>query len=741
MQRLRKLYAQAPREFNNTLPPPLIDHPSQMQHAEAPSRHGTELPPPLFNNSERNHTPHMAEIDPMVARLQPTLCNECAALNLGRIHMDAMTYEWWAGPEVGNHPANRSLFCLKTSSDSCCCCEFMYTATCRSISFSSSERDDVQTRLHFARWDAEILLEIETAASPSQKLAQLRMVHCENSKTSRLQSDADSSIVDDWLPYSYWPVYDSPNSHCTIAQVVPETPDIGYTAGQIRSWQRECELGHRVCGKFNITDVPLPPRVLLIVARKSQIIVQLKDSAGQNGRYVALSYVWGDYGQFTLTSESEQSLRAGLKSTVFPKTICEAIELTHALGFRYLWIDALCIKQDLPSDWNAQSTLMGQIYGNAGLTIMAARSTGVQNGFLKPTAPCAVYCGAAEFRETVKPVFLTHSRRAVVSGHFSDPGPLDFRAWAFQEEYLSRRKVKFTSRQMEWHCQMAKFEEQERVPSLHKYRAQCTIPKFGILTDRERWRELVQRYSARNITYRKDRLPAISGVARSYAAYTDYTYLAGLWSGPDLIEFLLWFRATISSQCSNPADTQSPNMAPSWSWIAVDAPVEFKKWLRSNKHIVTKLDLNCSVTLKTIDTFGEVIGGHLEFSAPAIKTTIAALLDSKDYAQSVYQMDGSVFLQDIFSEHMMKRMSVAGERAKVYLDKSQSRIDYDNDKESQTYCAVLGYDFLGESFYGMYGIIVTPVSLPLRTFRRIGMFECLSRLRGSRCELDRFRII
>jgi hypothetical protein len=40
---------------------------------------------------------------------------------------------------------------------------------------------------------------------------------------------------------------------------------------------------------------------------------------------------------------------------------------------------------------------MAQIYGNAGLTIIAARSPGVQNRFLRPTTPCVVYCGATEF--------------------------------------------------------------------------------------------------------------------------------------------------------------------------------------------------------------------------------------------------------------------------------------------------------------------------------------------------------
>jgi hypothetical protein len=142
----------------------------------------------------------------------------------------------------------------------------------------------------------------------------------------------------------------NPNPYCKIARLVPEVPDMDYIAGRIRCWQTECEVRHRSYGKSNDTDVLLPPRVLLIMKQGSQILVQLKDSAGQRDTYVALSYVWGDRGQFSLTSETEQSLRAGVKLTVFVKTICEAIELTHALGFHHLGIDALCIKHDSPSD-------------------------------------------------------------------------------------------------------------------------------------------------------------------------------------------------------------------------------------------------------------------------------------------------------------------------------------------------------------------------------------------------------
>lgn len=541
-----------------------------------------------------------------------------------------------------------------------------------------------------------------------------------------MKSDTHTNVVDDWLPFRYWPKPDRPNSFCTIAQVVPEVPDLDYIAGRIRRWQTLCELRHHNCGKSNDTDVLLPPRVLLILDRGSQTLVQLKDSEGQCDYYVALSYVWGGYGQFSLTSESEQSLRAGVEPTVFAKTIREAIELTHALGFHYLWVDALCIKQDSPSDWDAQSTLMSQIYGNAELTLMAARSSGVQNGFLRPTTPCAVYCGAAEFRGTPKPVFLTHSK--VDPPLISDL--LDLRAWTLQEEYLSRRKVKFTSRQMEWHCQSEKFEEQEREPFHHHSPPQSTLPNFRV-NHKYQWMEIVKNYAARQITFQSDRLPALSGLARLYAAQTRCKYLAGLWSGPDLVELLLWFRTTDGSERSGITVLQSPYIAPTWSWLAVDGPVDFKSWFgleTSHKHIA--MDLNCSVTLKTMDPFGQITDGHLDLSAPAIRTTIAAIMDVKVHGPSASRIDNSVYLQKVFPEHIMEPTSLHRVWPRFHLDKSNYN------RGLQVHCVILGHEWWDDEDYGMYGIIVTPISLPERTFRRIGMFELLPKFRSSDQELD-----
>ncbi len=45
------------------------------------------------------------------------------------------------------------------------------------------------------------------------------------------------------------------------------------------------------------------------------------------------------------------------------------MELTKLLGYKYIWIDAFCIIQDDPDDWQSITEGMYVIYAGASLTI------------------------------------------------------------------------------------------------------------------------------------------------------------------------------------------------------------------------------------------------------------------------------------------------------------------------------------------------------------------------------------
>jgi hypothetical protein len=65
---------------------------------------------------------------------------------------------------------------------------------------------------------------------------------------------------------------------------------------------------------------------------------------------------------------------------LLPVAIQNAIVLTRKLGYRYIWIDSLCIIQDSQDSWDCNARLMDIIYGNAELTICAADGDGIDKG-------------------------------------------------------------------------------------------------------------------------------------------------------------------------------------------------------------------------------------------------------------------------------------------------------------------------------------------------------------------------
>ena len=87
------------------------------------------------------------------------------------------------------------------------------------------------------------------------------------------------------------------------------------------------------------------------------------------------------------------------------------------------------------------------------------------------------------------------------------------------------------------------------------------------------WYALIEELTKRNMTFQKDTLPAISGLANKMASTISKTdvYLAGLWSG-DLATGLLWASGSdwgkleLSSEQDN--FDRKDFTSPSWSWVA-----------------------------------------------------------------------------------------------------------------------------------------------------------------------------
>jgi len=66
-----------------------------------------------------------------------------------------------------------------------------------------------------------------------------------------------------------------------------------------------------------------------------------------------------------------QSHRKGFKMADLPQTFQNPIVITQNLGYRYLWIDSLCIIQKSTKDWETESRKTGSIYRDVLLNISA----------------------------------------------------------------------------------------------------------------------------------------------------------------------------------------------------------------------------------------------------------------------------------------------------------------------------------------------------------------------------------
>jgi len=102
---------------------------------------------------------------------------------------------------------------------------------------------------------------------------------------------------------------------------------------------------HESCGPMDKYP-QLPDRVVDIGPANTQLRPRLILTGGLSAPYVVLSHCWGAKQTYITTSSNIGQRLAGLSLEEMPLTFRDAITATRALGFRYIWIDSLCILQD-----------------------------------------------------------------------------------------------------------------------------------------------------------------------------------------------------------------------------------------------------------------------------------------------------------------------------------------------------------------------------------------------------------
>ncbi|EDN95288.1 hypothetical protein SS1G_11165 [Sclerotinia sclerotiorum 1980 UF-70] len=396
-----------------------------------------------------------------------------------------------------------------------------------------------------------------------------------------------------------------------------------------KQWLRVCSKDHHDCGPIKTR---CPTRLINVGSADSNPFLDDNPDRG-DCEWVALSYLWGGNGYLKLEEPTYQSLKSGIPVEDFPETLRDAVLTTREIGLKYVWIDALCIRQDSTDDWKAEAGRMRDVYAGATLTIVAANSNSTSAGihFPRPENVCATaQCSLPWDSETsVSLRLVSHiSRQDAKSSLWYTRG------WTFQEGLLSPRVLSYGKDQMTWECAYHIEDESGRVglldqkydskDLLHKLRKKqtnrmsramqsLTLQTYTFLSEVDnqraklgfppqrisatgvniqeswgmdpylRWSEMVEQFSIRNLTYKSDVLPALAGIAREFSTITKDTYLSGMWRSY-ILASLLWSRQAlrrytrisgtkIDLEFYTHIDWKKREtyLAPSWSWASLNA--------------------------------------------------------------------------------------------------------------------------------------------------------------------------
>jgi hypothetical protein len=418
-------------------------------------------------------------------------------------------------------------------------------------------------------------------------------------------------------------------------------------------WIRNCRDSHRQCrhpdAQNNIDW--LPSRLVDVGiddnTQPPRLSLPSKDQGSKNPEYVALSYAWGPGSNhsFKTTASNLQAMLESLPFSQLPKTIQDAIIFTRKLGFRYLWVDALCILQsegpddmNHKEDWSREAARFGYYYQNATVTLSATGAESSEEGLFLPR-PAQAFdlepvilrrkCPTGEIREISilpkVPSWISEIKGAA----------LYERGWAIQERMLSTRVVHFANNMVLWECHERRATEidhdglslKDRDSGMVYEEVSDFMPVFRNLQRQGKeanqvtreWYSFIEGYTSAKFTFAGDRLPALSGISALIQKYIPQRYGAGLWQSA-VPEGLAWLRETDSDVgathlVDSPGNIEDFQVElPSWSWATSRGPVRFLSWLDTWETSL-KVEL-WEVKSAGVDTSGQVLGAQLRVRGP-----------------------------------------------------------------------------------------------------------------------------
>jgi hypothetical protein len=351
-----------------------------------------------------------------------------------------------------------------------------------------------------------------------------------------------------------------------------------------RKWLEDCENNHPGCNKYKSSD--RPSRILEIDPLASPTAVRLLSVAATpfHGRYAALSHRWpATISPSSLKKSNIDQYQDSISILQLPNNFVDAIEITKALGLKYLWIDSLCIIQDSSVDWQTESAKMDIVYLNAAVTIAACISGDADRGssldLLQP-ACLRLSLPIREAGDSSKRSHIKGTLRSTDASQFAiTNSPLSKRGWVLQEMALSPRILHFAQDQAYWQCR-ERVESEDGTLCIPHIDGEPVVERLKESLDRSLlvpniipendlpllWWSWAVDYSSRAFTKKDDKLYACAGMVRFYQQLSgSSTVVLGLLR-QSLLKDLTW-----EFERDEPHHRNTTTNLPSWSWLGWDS--------------------------------------------------------------------------------------------------------------------------------------------------------------------------
>ncbi|RTE73806.1 hypothetical protein BHE90_011774 [Fusarium euwallaceae] len=337
----------------------------------------------------------------------------------------------------------------------------------------------------------------------------------------------------------------------------------------VKNWLDQCPEAHPKCRsreKLNPNPGTVPTRLLDTHGSQAKTwsLIETSHTIPASSDYVALSHRWSKD-----TPKLENANRSQYQTPqldgLLPRTYQDVFTLCRALDIRYVWIDSLCIIQDSVEDFEREVATMMSVYMNALCTFSVCWEY-PNAGLSFYRKPKTFLCWPETYMATTGPKTHAFVRDIMDWEEAVDSAPVNTRGWVFQERLLSPRILYLGNDVLFWECD--DFLTSEMAPGRSVFSRINIAAELGDLA--RQWPYLVSAFMRKDLSYEKDRLFAISGIAQLFAQRTSETFLAGLrktcWAHD-----LLWHPRPFSS-----SENRSPSAAmPSWSWATCPAPLDW----------------------------------------------------------------------------------------------------------------------------------------------------------------------